>query len=254
MLPGVIVDERIHLPKLERDSPVCISIYSESRGIIKGPVAVGRCLMSSDEMISSNMKGKGVHILHYYQDELWNFGTRETVPIIDASKILTPSNSEQELQQSKTMGAIEVPEILSDTVAELNITEQDEVVELPPEEDNKTEQLEENESQEEFLRKAFLYALRYQLPEDIKFPLDVGQFYASYLLKSLPEGRKIDMKKTKYKKFSTFLQEVNQTAGDGEWFVKVLSKKGIDSIVDINLQHPEVQNAAPLDSSNSSGF
>lgn len=164
-----------------------------------------------------------------------NFGTRDTVPIVEASNILTPSNSEQELQQSKAMGAKEVPENLSDTVAELNLTEQDEVVELPPEGENKTEQLEENESQEELLRKAFLYALRYQLPEDIKFPLDVGQFYASYLLKSLPEGRKIDMKKTKYKKFSTFLQEVNQTAGDGEWFVKVLSKKGIDSIVDVSL-------------------
>lgn len=113
----------------------------------------------------------------------------------------------------------------------LNNDGEDDVVELPPEEE---ESAEGSETPEEFLRKVFLFALRYQLPDDIKFPLDAGQFYATVLLKSLPNGRKIDMKKTKYKKFSTFLNDVNHTAGDGNWFVKMTSRKGIDSITDVS--------------------
>uniref|UniRef100_A0A914Y0Z9 SUI1 domain-containing protein n=1 Tax=Panagrolaimus superbus TaxID=310955 RepID=A0A914Y0Z9_9BILA len=236
MLPGVIINEKIQLPMIERDSPICISIYSEKHDSIKGPIAVGKCLMSRDEMISSSMKGKGVQILHYYQDALWEYGHRETVPTFDASEILSPVIEQP--SESKE----DIAENITENTAELNINDQDDVVELPPEDDTKAEATEDAETQEEFLRKAFLYALRYKLPEDIKFPLDVGQFYATYLLKSLPEGRKLDMKKTKYKKFSTFLQQVNETAGDGNWFVTILSKKGIDSITD---------NAAPLSDSSS---
>ena len=71
MLPGVIINQSIRLPQVERESPICISIYSEKHDCIRGPVAVGKALMSTSEMISSGMKGKGVQVLHVYQDELW---------------------------------------------------------------------------------------------------------------------------------------------------------------------------------------
>ena len=39
--------------------------------ICAGPIAVGRALLSSEEMISSGMKGKGLEVLHVFRDQLW---------------------------------------------------------------------------------------------------------------------------------------------------------------------------------------
>jgi hypothetical protein len=64
----------------------------------------------------------------------------------------------------------------------------------------------------------------------VTFPIDAGQFYANHLLKLLPAGRRLDLKKTQYKKFSTFLKLVNE---EGEWVVKTSSRKGVDSIDDV---------------------
>ncbi|VDM56484.1 unnamed protein product [Angiostrongylus costaricensis] len=58
------------------------------------------------------------------------------------------------------------------------------------------------------LLRCFLAALKFRLG---KLPMDVGQFYSTCLLKCVPSGRRLDMKKTKYKKFSAFLNEVNKS-------------------------------------------
>lgn len=76
----------------------------------------------------------------------------------------------------------------------------------------------------------FLAAVRHKMEKECQLPIDAGQFYANFILKNLPDGRRIDMKKTKYKKFSTFLSKVNDECGQGDWIVKVASKKGIDTI------------------------
>ena len=148
---------------------------------------------------------------------------------MDASNYYISSNDKKEEEKNQTES--EVVEDVAETLDEVHIENQEDVEELTPEEKA------ENESPEvdpdEFLRKVFLYALRFHLPKDLKFPLDVGQFYATVILKALPEGQKIDMKKTKYKKFSNFLNQVNESAGEGNWFVKVVSKKNIDSIIEV---------------------
>ena len=55
------------------DSPVTIALIDNFSGEInfKGPLAVGKSLMSSEEMIASGMKGRGVQVLHFYHDTLW---------------------------------------------------------------------------------------------------------------------------------------------------------------------------------------
>lgn len=76
-------------------------------------------------------------------------------------------------------------------------------------------------------------AVRWKVFDNCTFPIDAGQFYANFVLKNLSPGQRIDMKKTKYKKFSTFLRSFNdELIGEGsdDWIVKVISKKGIDSI------------------------
>jgi len=37
----------------------------------RAPVVVGQMLMSGRDMYDSNMKGKGIRVLHYFGDELW---------------------------------------------------------------------------------------------------------------------------------------------------------------------------------------
>jgi hypothetical protein len=49
-------------------------------------------------------------------------------------------------------------------------------------------------------------------------------------LRQLPDGSRLDLKKTRYKKFSSFLKLVNE---EGEWVVKISSPKGVDSIDDV---------------------
>uniref|UniRef100_A0A0K0CU52 Eukaryotic translation initiation factor 2D n=1 Tax=Angiostrongylus cantonensis TaxID=6313 RepID=A0A0K0CU52_ANGCA len=58
------------------------------------------------------------------------------------------------------------------------------------------------------LLRCFLAAVKFRLE---KLPMDVGQFYSTCLLKCVPSGRRLDMKKTKYKKFSAFLNESKMT-------------------------------------------
>lgn len=65
----------------------------------------------------------------------------------------------------------------------------------------------------------------------ISLPIDVGQFYANYILKKLPEGVRIELKKTSFKKFGKFLEKMNET----EPLVKVVNKKGIDSIHEVRI-------------------
>lgn len=83
------------------------------------------------------------------------------------------------------------------------------------------------------MRQTFLAAVRFKVPGNCIFPINAGQFYANFILKNLPSGQQIDLKKTKYKKFSTFLRIINDEFNEiksNDWIVKIISKEGIDSI------------------------
>jgi hypothetical protein len=79
------------------------------------------------------------------------------------------------------------------------------------------------------LTNVFLWALKTN-GSSIQLPIDVGQFYANYILKQLPSGTKLDLKKTSFKKFGTFLKIINESEDP---LIKVVSKKGLDSIHEV---------------------
>lgn len=98
------------------------------------------------------------------------------------------------------------------------------------------------ESPEQLLYRCFLAALIHRLTKHAQFPFDVGQFYSRCLLPCVPEGRRLDMKKTKYKKFSAFLAEVGQNAPADAWLVRIVQKaKGIDVITEVNWAQPDLK-------------
>ncbi|KAI6194731.1 Major sperm protein [Aphelenchoides besseyi] len=71
----------------------------------------------------------------------------------------------------------------------------------------------------------FLWSLKTNV-DSITLPIDVGQFYASFVLKKLPPGVRIDLKKTSYKKFTNFLKAMSEE----HQLIKIVSKKGLDNI------------------------
>ncbi|CAK5065740.1 unnamed protein product [Meloidogyne enterolobii] len=102
-----------------------------------------------------------------------------------------------------------------------------------------------SEEMDNLLFNIFFSAIKYQLTPASKFPFDAGQFYANYIIKNIPVGKKLEIKKTSYKKFTTFLEEINNN--ENGWVVKVKTIKSINFIENINFDHPYVQNALPFD-------
>ncbi len=66
MLPGVVVHPSIGLPELKRGQLCAICLPDSA-----APVAVGTAHRSSEDMVASGMKGKGIQTLHCYKDFLW---------------------------------------------------------------------------------------------------------------------------------------------------------------------------------------
>lgn len=64
-----IIQSKLPYPRYEKGDVVTIGIFSE--GKIRGPVAVGRALMSSQDAISNRFQGRGFAILHWLHDHLW---------------------------------------------------------------------------------------------------------------------------------------------------------------------------------------
>uniref|UniRef100_A0A0N5AQ07 SUI1 domain-containing protein n=1 Tax=Syphacia muris TaxID=451379 RepID=A0A0N5AQ07_9BILA len=223
MLPGVI-HKLGSFPDFPKKSPVCVSIVLND-GSIKGPVAVGEALMSSADMIGCGMKGRGVRILHYYGDLLWSviysaycrsklhFGSKEHPP--------TRKSEESDIISSET--EVDVSEEFNDHA---NI---DDSIEETP---------------EDLLLRCFLAALKYKVKQD-HLPLDVGEFYLKYLIPTVPAGNRLDMKKTKYKKFGVFLEEVNKQITGTPIVVIDGKQKGLDKI--INLAHPLLESFESTD-------
>lgn len=74
MLPGVVVSSS-GLPDVKGGDCCAVSVVSN-----RAPVAVGTAAVSSAEMRSLGMKGRGVCVLHTYMDNLWAFGDKSGPP------------------------------------------------------------------------------------------------------------------------------------------------------------------------------
>jgi len=71
----------------------------------------------------------------------------------------------------------------------------------------------------------------------IELPILVSKFSSQYLHPACPDGRRIDVKKSPYKKMSLFLSEMQK---EGLVTVKELSK-GVESITEMNIQNERMQ-------------
>ncbi|CAI2346089.1 unnamed protein product [Caenorhabditis sp. 36 PRJEB53466] len=224
MLPGVIRSANFRFPSFQKGVPLAIAFYSSEKETVSGPSAVGVSLMSSEDMFACGFKGKGVQVLHVFRDQLWEFGPKGLPPVLS-------------LEEWSEIGEEPSGDILlEEEEEEGSSADKDQ----EPEEEQKKEDTDEDEiteTMEHLLTRCFLAGLKHRFTRGL-LPIDVGQFYTQCVLACVPDGRRLDMKKTSYKKFGTFLQEINKETD--EWIIRTAAskdKKGADVVTEVNFSN-----------------
>lgn len=231
MLPGIVVPPA-GLPQVQKGDLCAIVLVGN-----RAPVAIGVAAMSTSEMLTSGLKGRGFSVLHTYEDHLWRSGDRSSPPFIapltldppdvseeqDDMRRLTLEGKEEENGEDQQMcGEKTLPEASEDPgVGGLN----------PDPADSKTLQ----EQMDELLQQCFLHALKCRVKKT-DLPLLTSTFLGSHVFSCCPEGRQLDIKKSSYKKLSKFLQQMQQ-----EQIIQVKElSKGVESIVAVDWKHPRI--------------
>ncbi|XP_017483706.1 PREDICTED: eukaryotic translation initiation factor 2D isoform X2 [Rhagoletis zephyria] len=219
-------------------------------------VAVGYLPRSSDDLYMCGRQGVAVKMLHIFGDKLWGHEPTlvQQVPLKKATPLTTDDFPELGAKEDKQKQVSEKL-TLADIVAATNLSETPvagtklpDVQNLKISENDVTEDVKNVESitkntsvegsattPEIILKNAFLAALKNH-GKTLQLPLLTSNFYRLYVVPEAPQP--IDLKKTKYKKLSNFLNEMID-----EGFIVVREEsKGVDKITAIDLDHPELVN------------
>lgn len=237
MLPGVVVPLS-GLPIVNQGDCCAVKVVNN-----RAPVAVGTAAMSSSEMQSLGMKGKGVCILHTYMDTLWAFGDKSGPPSlpddIETEEDINEGECDPENQLHKEDEGVEVhSQDVTDQVCtgaeELSLCD-----EIQQDEDKTTEgeQRSQQELMDALLFQCFLHALKIKVKKS-ELPLLTSTFLRNHMFACCPNGQQLDIKKSSYKKLSKFLQTMQQQHNLIR--VKELTK-GVESIVEVDWKNPELR-------------
>ncbi|XP_058556737.1 eukaryotic translation initiation factor 2D isoform X5 [Neofelis nebulosa] len=238
MLPGLVVPPA-GLPQVQKGDLCAIALLGN-----RAPVAVGVAAMSTAEMLTSGLKGRGFSVLHTYQDHLWRSGDKSSPPSLAPLALDPPDLSEEkesvqadpalqgDLRRLTLEGEEENGEVQR-MCGEKSLSEASEDPSVrglnPDPTDSKTLQ----EQMDELVQRCFLHALKCQVRK-ADLPLLTSTFLGSHMLSCCPEGRQLDIKKSSYKKLSKFLQHMQR-----EQIIQVKElSKGVESIVAVDWKHP----------------
>ncbi|XP_054546074.1 eukaryotic translation initiation factor 2D isoform X3 [Talpa occidentalis] len=238
MLPGLVVPPA-GLPQVQKGDLCAIVLVGN-----RAPVAIAVAAMSTVEMLSSGLKGRGFSVLHTYQDHLWRSGDKSPPPSIAPLTLAAPELSDEkdsvqvdsalqgDMRHLTLEGEDENGEIhqICGEKSPLEASEDPNVGSLNSEPtDSKTLQ----EQMDELLQRCFLHALKCRVKK-ADLPLLTSTFLGSHMFSCCPEGRQLDVKKSSYKKLSKFLQQMQQ-----EQIIQVKElSKGVESIVAVDWKHP----------------
>ncbi|XP_075385676.1 eukaryotic translation initiation factor 2D isoform X1 [Tenrec ecaudatus] len=241
MLPGVVVPPA-GLPQVQKGDLCAITLVGN-----RAPIAIGVAVMSTPEMLASGLKGKGITVLHTYQDHLWKFGDKSAPPSIAPLALDPPDLSEEK-------DSVQVDLVLQEDVRHLHLKGEEEGNEEAPqlcEEESQSEATENTstegqnqdtmgsktlaEQMDVLLQQCFLLALKSRVKK-ADLPLLTSTFLGSHMFSCCPEGQQLDIKKSSYRKLSKFLQHMQR-----EQIVQVKElSKGVESIVAVDWKHPRI--------------
>ncbi|XP_075154197.1 eukaryotic translation initiation factor 2D isoform X2 [Haematobia irritans] len=256
MLPGVVVQGvgMNMYGHYKKGQLVAVNLSSN-----KSAVGIGYLPRSSDDLYMSGGHGVAVKILHVFGDKLWAIEPQiaQQVPQFKITSLTDDDFPElgsvkHTGKQNKASPNLDEQneEILTEGIQNFNL---DADIAISSQINFKTESKgnivvandinmeicnseRSNETTPELmLRNAFLSALKNR-GHSLQLPLLTSTFFRSYIL---PEcGQSLDLKKTKYKKLSNFL---NEMIDDG--FIVVREEtKGVDKIISIDFEHPDLVN------------
>uniref|UniRef100_A0A3B4UML8 Eukaryotic translation initiation factor 2D n=1 Tax=Seriola dumerili TaxID=41447 RepID=A0A3B4UML8_SERDU len=252
MLPGVVVPSS-GLPDVKRGDCCAVTLVNN-----RAPVAVGTAAVSSAEMHSSGMKGRGVCVVHTYMDNLWAFGDKSVPPSlpdiendgqgVNGDECETDEEEEEEEEKEEVETCVEeersAGEMVTDQVCsgieELSLAEQKEEEGEKgneEEEENQDDQKTPQEIMDALLVQCFLHALKSKVKKS-ELPLLTSTFLRNHMFACCPSGKQLDIKKSSYKKLSKFLQAMQQQHNLVR--VKELTK-GVESIVEVDWKNPELR-------------
>ncbi|KAF7695022.1 eukaryotic translation initiation factor 2D [Silurus meridionalis] len=245
MLPGVVISST-GLPDVNKGNSCAVNVVSN-----RAPVAVGTAAMSSREMRTSGMKGKGVNVLHTYMDQLWAFGDKSAPPVISVTDPSVQAEADLDARES---GEEETEEMARESEGQNDVSGMTAVEsscqnfqDLSIQDGRKEEKTEEvhgeqedtrslQEQMDSLLFQCFLHALKSKVKKS-ELPLLTGTFLRKHMAACCPKGKNLDIKKSSYKKLSKFLQSMQKEHSLVR--VKELSK-GVDSIVEVDWRNPEL--------------
>lgn len=233
MLPGLVVPPA-GLPEVQKGDLCAIALVGN-----RAPVALGVAALSTAEMLTAGLKGKGFSVLHTYQDHLWQSGHKSSLPFITPLTLDAPELSEEKesVQSESTLqGGMRDLTLEGEEEEETGKSPQICGVESPSEaSDDPTDSRTHQEQMDELLLQCFLHALKCRVKK-ADLPLLTSTLLGSHMFSCCPKGQQLDIKKSSYKKLSKFLQQMQQ---EQILQVKELSK-GVESIVSVDWKHPRI--------------
>lgn len=208
MVPGIVPNQS-HLKINDYPSGTIVYINVENN---MAAVAVGITLLNSSEMVTPGAKGKAVRIYHVFGDELCKLHHCKGIP-----DLKFPSDE------------VQSEEIGTDLTASVSTIHLDETPETAK--DVITEESEDPLTMDELLHYAFIKALK-KSSSCLPLPMLTNIFYKKIVLDAVPKNMSLDLKKTKYKKLSVFLSEMQQNG-----VLTLEDNKGVQSIISVNFNH-----------------
>ncbi|XP_048213307.1 eukaryotic translation initiation factor 2D isoform X1 [Perognathus longimembris pacificus] len=241
MLPGLVVPPA-GLPQVQKGDLCAIALVGN-----RAPVAIGVAAMSTAEMLTSGLKGRGFLVLHTFQDHLWRSGDKSSPPSI-VPLVPDPADLKEEKVDPSLQGELRALALGGEEEKE----EEDGEVQQAGEEKSPPEASEDSsstgplsqdctdskslqEQMDELLEQCFLQALKCRVRK-ADLPLLSSTLLGSHMFSCCPEGQQLDIKKSSYKKLSKFLQHMQR-----EQIVQVKElSKGVESIVAVDWKHSRI--------------
>lgn len=186
------------LSSLSVDQCVSLSLNSYQKII-----AVGYLILDGNTIKNNEKNEKCLRVLHYHEDELFKSHISKIIP-----DIITVM--EREISNAEIID--DIPTQIEDT--QTTIVKMDELLMI-----------------------CSLKALKYSITKEM-LPILASTFYKKYVMSFCPDGVELDIKKTSFKKLSTFLQLLEQ-----EGIIKfIVGSNGIVEIIKIIHNNSKFQN------------
>uniref|UniRef100_A0A6P4F5V4 Eukaryotic translation initiation factor 2D n=1 Tax=Drosophila rhopaloa TaxID=1041015 RepID=A0A6P4F5V4_DRORH len=207
----------------------------------KSAVGLGQLTRSSDELYMCGGHGVAIKMLHLFGDKLWSHEPSlvQQIPLVKTKALSGedfPALGSETERKKAAHPAAPAPVTFASVAQNEELESDTAALSLDDQATSKSdEEVEDEDSPELILKNAFLSALKNN-GKKLPLPLLTSNFYRLYVVTEAPD--QIDLKKTRYKKLSNFLAEMV----DQGFIVVREESKGVDKIISVDLEHPEVVN------------